>query len=340
MNVEFDPHGRVEIESTRYDTWRDKGLVTGISVELCTDKSAEAVITIVDEEFKWTDRHVSPSGMQQLKAVFWLGFGEKLGLPLFKGTLARCEHDGTIASFHFHDASTRMKQERKVRYHNKQSVLQILKKLAADNGLSFSGPEAGADTDIYDSLIQKGETDWAFARRIASRAGYVMWVSDENLFVQEAGNKGTSVAALKYHTHFEMLHGSSFSYKLPENKRGRSRRTSVHGRARDDRKLSGEEAAGARGTTHVIVNEDLPKHSMKEATRRAKGHSQKKREHAFEHEIRSLPDFRKRIGCRETITLEGLGAFYSGDYIVDSIRYEYAPGALTQEMRVFRDIKT
>ena len=338
----FETQGKTEINKRRYDSWRDGQLLAQVAIELTTDQASEATIVVLDEDFRFTDRHLTETGMRRLMIRLWLGFGEDLGPSLFKGMLARTESDGRKATFVFHDLSTQLKQEKKTRYHNRTTTLQLLKKLALENKEigNFSGPDTAVDEEVYDSLIQAEETDWEFARRIARRDGWVIWVQDDTLFCQEAATYENPMADLVWKRDAHLLHGSRLTYKLPENRRGKPKAVEVRGRGRGGGRLSGHSDESPRGQSQIEIKRDLPKHSLKAARRRAHAHKTLQREHSFEHTIRLLPSYQgRRIQVRQTIRLTGAGLFYSDRYIVDAIRYEYRPGSLTTDLSIYKDIE-
>lgn len=332
----------VEIDGYRYDSWEKDGLITEATVELTSDKSGEATIAMLDPKFAFTDRHLAPDGLRRAQGRFWMGFGseQQMGEPLFKGQLARTEYGDDIATFRFHDKSSDMRKEKKARYHNRMTYLQILRKLATENGLQFVGPEGADEGEVFDSVMQDGKTDWEFARKIARKAGLKLYVRGDTLFAQEMNRTGEEVATLNYAEDFVILRGFGLAYKLPENRRGRPRRVEFRGRGRDEKRLTGAAEGGTRGTTGLVIKEDLPKHTARAANSRAKAIRESKREHAFEHHVTVLPSFGGRqILLGQTLKLMGLGEFYSGKYLVTEARYNFRPGELTLELMLGRDIK-
>ena len=247
--------------------------------------------------------------------------------------LARAEYDDQVSKFCFHDKSSEMRKEKKAVYHNRTTYLQILRKLATQNGLLFVGPDGPDEGEVFDSVMQDGKTDWEFARKIARRAG-------DTLFAKEANRTGAPVVTINYPTDFIMLRGFGLSYKLPENRHGRPRRVEVRGRGRNAARLSGEAEDGSRGNVELGIKEDLPKHTTKAAKHRAKARRESKREHAFEHHVSLLPAFQGgHIHVESTIMLTGLGEFYSGKYLVTETRNNFRAGSLTNELTLGRDIK-
>lgn len=337
----LSPHCIVEIENRRFDSRRGKDLIAS-SVDLTTDKSGEGSVQLYDPGFQIIDALLGGGAPFALKAQFRYGWKTDLGSPLFEGTLARVEWSDSITTFRFQDGSAKMKKEKKTRYFKKKTDLQILKKLAEDNGLKFSSKTRTKESQPIDSLMQAGKTDWETALKIAARSGLKLYVSGDTLFAVEAGTTllENPVAVLNFEKDFTLLRGFNLSYKLPDNKRSRSIKTQVRTRGTGDRQLKGEANLTASGdTVDIIIGQDLPKQTVEMAAALAKGKRDRKREYAFEHQLKLLSSFQKITSLRNTVTLAGMGKFFSGNYIVTQIRYDFRPGELTTEMTVGADLK-
>lgn len=332
----LSPHCIVEIEKRRFDSWRGEDLISS-SIELTMDKTGEATVDLFDPDFKIIDSYVGGS-VKPLQARFWYGWSVDLGKALFVGNLARIEWSDNIATFRFHDFSSKMKQVKKARYHKKKSDLKILQDLAEENGLKFLQPQNFVESEQFDNLMQSGKTDWEFALKVAMRAGLKLYVRGNTLFAVEAGKTGESISTMEFGKDFVLLRGFNLSYKFPENKKGRPSKTEVRGRAQNGKQLKGSAFTGSRGTTSIVVHEDLPKHTVSHATRQATGKTNRRREYAFEHQLKTIPSFRTIIDVRDTLTLGGMGKFFSGKYVATNIRYSFRAGELVSEMTVGRDM--
>jgi hypothetical protein len=331
------PHCIVNIEGRQFDSWRQDNVIISAAVELTTDKTGEGAVELFDPDFKIVDGFLG-GGVKPLAAQFYYGWENNLGSAVFLGSLARVEWGDKTTTLRFHDHSAKMKQQKKGRYFKKKTDLQILEKLATDNGLSFQKKGEVKDGQPLDSYMQPGKTDWEFALKIAERAGLRLYVRENTLFVVEAGKTGDASQTLIFEQDFELLRDFNLTYKLPDNKKGRPKRTEVRGRAKGGKRLKGSITTGPRGQDDVVVREDLPKHTVSLATRRATGKTNRRREYAFEHQLRTLHSFRKIIDVRTTLRLGGMGAFFSGEYVVTDIRYDFRPGQLISEITVGRDI--
>lgn len=334
--MELTPHCIVEIDGRRFDSWRDSNIISS-SIEQTTDKTGEGCIEFFDPDFKILDAFLG-NGVKSLLAKFWYGWKSDLGNSLFVGNLARVEWSDRTTTLRFHDYSAKMKQQTKVRYIKKKSDLEILRQLAQENGLKFSAPSNFLPSEPYDSIVQSGKTNWDFALKIAGRCGLRLYVRGDTLFAVEAGKTSESVSTIVFEKDFTLLRGFNLSYKLPENKRGRLGKTEVRGRKKGGKLLKGTSQTPS-GTEDIIVREDLPKQTVSLAERRAKGKANRRREYAFEHQLITLPSFRTILELRNTLTLAGMGKFFSGNYLVTDIRYDFRPGKLISEVTVGRDIK-
>lgn len=340
MSLPLVPHAIFELNGRRYDSHVNEGVLVSIRVELTTDKTSEATLVVCDPKFTFTDSHLTETGLRQTVIAIWLGYGNDMGAPVFRGKFASHEHDGQLATFRFHDLGAKMKQEKKTRYHNRKTDFGILRDVAAEHGLNFMLHGDAPDSEPHDSLIQRGVTDWAFARTIARRAGLRMWVDGSTLHAEEAGKTGRGGVTIRYLEDFLLIRPVSLSYRLPENRRGRPGAVGVRTRGAGGTQLEGRDGDGTRGNTHLGVKEDLTHHTQRAAERRARAKRAALREGAFEHRIRLLPAYRGlRVGLRGSVNLENVGRFYGGTYIAHEMVIDFRPGALVDELTLRRDIE-
>lgn len=344
MSTPFNPHCIIRLDNREYSAWREQALISRVTIDLTTEKSSEATLVVFDPKFEFTDRHLDAGGLRYLTAQIWLGFGalDTRGVADFKGRFVEHDHDGTMATFRFHDEGTRLKQGKKTRYHTRASDLQIMRKVADEHGLSLVIVGEVEDSEPHASLIQRGVTDYKFLRRIAERAGLRFWFEGDTMYVQGAGktDKINPLQTLTFRKDFTILTPLNLGYKQPENRRGRPSAHESRGRGRGGRRLSGTSEQSERGTEQIGVGEDLPHHTTKAAKRRAKAKKALKRENSFEHRIRLIATAAvSAMKLRGTINLSGVGKFYTGAYLVHEIHREFTPGNLTTELSLRGDIK-
>jgi phage protein D len=330
------PLAIVTVAGRRFDSWQEEGLIAA-SVELTTDKTGEGVVEIFDPEFKIID---SLGAKAPLPGSFTFGWKDMGEANIFNGQLARAEWSNDTTRLRFHDFSAKMKQEKKSRYHKKETVIQILTKLAADSGLGFElRVKDFTDSEPFDAVLQGARTDWQKALQIAHKAGLRLFVRNNTLFAVQAGTvkTGAHAGTLEFRKDIKLLRGFQLSYKVPENKKGKHKQTEYRGRREGGKRLTGDHKPAPIGTTDLVVGEDLLKHSVRWAKTRAKAKSDRRREFAFEHHLQTLAEFRRLIQLRDTVTLAGMGGFYSNEYVVTNIRYNFRAGQLISEITVGRD---
>jgi phage protein D len=338
MNGSYVGVVSVEIDGQRIDP----RVVTEVTIDLTTDKTSEGTVRLFDPKFVAVDRMVAGGGVKLAECRIWLGWSQSsLGEPVYTGLLNRLGWEESVAEFRFHDRSQTMKQKTKSRYHQKKSDLDVLKQLATDNGLKFSGPTGagGEDSEVFEVTSQVAETDWELARSIARKAGWKIYVHDDTLYVRVAGKTGASVTTLKYGTDFQILRGASLSYKLPENKRGRPSRVDVRTRGRSGTQLVGTDSTGDRGKEEQQIHAAIRKHTVTTAQRHAAGVTHRRREYAFENHLQIIPTFEPRLSLNDTITLAGIGQVFSNEYLITRLGYRFKSGALTCELEAGRDAK-
>lgn len=328
----------IDMGSVRYSSRNESSRLMTVTVDLTTDRTSEAEVVFADPNFEITDRHLDDTGLPRLTARIWLGYGEDLGEPHFKGVLAGHEHDGERAVFRFHDQGAKLKTDKKLRYHNGKSDFDIIRSIAGEYEMNFVVLEGAQDGEAHESLIQRGVNDWDFIRTIARRYGIRLWIEGDTIFAQGAGKHGTSAQVITYRKDFLLVRPVSLSYKLPENRRGRHQSVKFHVRGAGGQRVTGEDVSDERGRKHQSAGEDLPHHTRGEAARRARGKRLHVKESAFEHRIRLLDASASRFRLRSVITLAGCGDFYGGDYVIHALRKEWRRGALMDELTLRRDL--
>lgn len=230
--IRWDPHSQIEVGGARFDSWRDEAYFKGVSVSLSTDKASEAVWTVHDPGYKLLDRWVSDDGLFPLEVKVWLGLGPDLGGSVFEGLLAGATWEDDTTSFTFYDRGYLMRRRQEREYHRGLTDVQIIAKLAMQNGLAFEGPDKPLKLDKHKSAIQDAQTDWEFASERARDVGLVLYVRGNTLYAKEAArvNKAAPPALTISLADDErrLLDRTSLRYKAPENQRGRPGTVTVH----------------------------------------------------------------------------------------------------------------
>jgi len=340
--VKKNPHSIVVIGGRRFDSWRDKQIVKRVEVELATDMSSQATVTLFDPRFRILDSFTSGDGVPQLTCLFYMGFGKDLGPPVFKGLLARVEYGDAATTFLAYDMGLKMKQELKTEYHQGVNDLQILKKLATRNGLRFEGPDQVPALEKHPSLIHPGKNDWEHSMERKRAAGFVVFVRQDTLFCKRPAKISAPILTLRYRKDFEFvpaLFGFSLQYKLPENQQGRPRVVHQRGRKRGGRLLIGQSTTHPRGHHPVKIHRDPAEHTKLYLNTRAHARKELQREPSFNVRIKSiapLPGVRPDV--RNTIALENVGKLFSGPYLCDKVTHTHTPGELHTEYNLYRDL--
>ncbi|PYS88968.1 MAG: hypothetical protein DMF64_18870 [Acidobacteria bacterium] len=333
-------HAVVEVNGQNFDSWKDESLFAGVEVDLTTDEGSQAVWRVFDRDFQFLDKWLSGEGIAVLNARVWLGYGNNLGEPVFKGLLTRVERSGATSVFRFYDMGFKMRQAQKTEYHKGLDDVGIIAKLAKRNGLMFNGPNPPIKLDVHKSLLQDGQSDWEQAKERADEAGLVLFVRGDTLFAREAAKTGKPVLTLAYKKDFVLLNDFSLNFKVPENVEGRPKKVETRGRGRGGRRLKGKSDESARGTQQVEIKRDLAVKTKRHADRRAEAKKELQREHAFTLSVRMLSLFKgTRPDVRETVAMTDIGKLFSGNYLCDRVQHTLRPGELTTSLDLYRDIK-
>lgn len=339
MMTPLNPHAVVEFGDWKFSTWRDKSLVSEVGIELTTNQASEATVRLYDPHFEILDRYATADDVPSVGVRIWMGFGDELGEPVFKGLLARIERGAAATTFRAYDMSFRMMRTKRTEYH-KGSDLDVLAKLAQRNDLRFEPPDGNVQLEKHDSLTQDEQNDWEHAMERAREAGLVLFVRGDTLFAKEPAKFGTPKMTLAFRKDFVLHQDFSLTYKLPENSGGRPRTVETRGRGRRGRRLSGESTAGGRGVVQVEIKRDLAISSRSHARRRAHAKKELDREHAFTISLRTVPTLNTtRADVRDTIRLQEVGRLFSGDYLVDRVSHNLSAQGFTSAYELYRDAK-
>ena len=342
MTTPYDPHAIVEIGGTRYDSWLDAKLFEAVDVELATNEASEAEVRFFDPDPDYTiiNSITQADGVAQATVKVWLGFGEldAGAVPLFEGLLARVERDQHTTILRAYDNGFRMRKLQKTEHHNKVTYLGLIEKLAKRNGLGFEGPENPPAQERH-SIKQEAKTDWALAMECAGEIGVVLFVRGNTLYAKTAAKTGEPLIKLHFREDFLLLDDFRLNCRVPENVEGRPAKVQVRARGRRGRRLKGDSAVSPRGHERVEIKNDLHTRSGRSAASRATARKELQREHAFTAELSILPAYQgPRVDVRKTVALAVLPKLFNGAWIVDRVVHRFAPGELTQQVSLFRDI--
>lgn len=348
-NLPSNPHAIIEIERPGvtdgqglivYDSWEQQRLFEKLSVELVTNETSEARFSFFDPNFRLIDSFCGSDAIPQATVRVYLGYGQNLGEPVFKGLLAQVEREQKATTFIAFDMGFKMKLIKKAGYKNKKDDLVILRELAKKNGLKFEGPEKPLNLEPHRAMMQDEQTDWEHAMERAREAGLVLFVRQDTMFAKYPAKIGTPVLTLKNKKDFNLQPGFNFIYRTPENQDARPKQVKVRGRGKGGKRLEGKSDVSNRGRESVILKRDVAGRATKsKLSRRAQAQKELDREHAFEGQIQiAFPPNGERLDVRETVEIDDVGKLFSGKYICDSVAYDFSPGNLNLMLDLYRDI--
>lgn len=332
------PHAIVEVNAERWDSFEHKQLFMQTRVELTTNEASEATWQVFDPKFTFIDKFSKAEGVQMLPVRVWMGFGQNMGEPVFKGLLARVERGSETTTFRAYDMGLKMRLKKRTQYHSRATDMQIIKKLAERNGLKFEGPSQQFGARV-NATTQDARTDWEHAAELAEDAGLVLYVRGDTLFAKEPAKVGEPMLSLRYRKDFSLLHNFGLAYRLPENVEGR-KETEVRGRGRGGKRLSGRSSTHSRGHEAVEIKRDFKGAARSVAERRARAKKECEREHAFTATIQAVPALNEvRPDVRDTLQLKEVGKLFSGLYLCDRLTHTLGSSDFSTSYELYRDAK-
>lgn len=353
----MNPHAIFEIDGFRWDSFRHPSLFQSVTADLATGESAMATWQCFDPKFLVLDQYAGVAeGTSSLPVIrVWLGYGDDMGEPVFKGLLARIERGDASTTFRAYDMSYRMRQEQRAKVSHKGEALEIIRKVVEQNRLEFQGPAKPLKLEPHKAFAQTEQTDWQYVSEVAHEDGLLLWTRDDTVFANYPAQVGEPKLTLTYKKDFTILRNFNLAFKVPENVAGRPKGVEVRGRSRGGKRLSGKSDEGHRGHQVLTLKQDLPTHSKQRVTARAQAQKNLDKEHAFTISISALfaesPEFRPDV--RDTIALRGLGKLFSAappdgaktdaekknGYLADRVTHEFSPGKLSTSFELYRDVK-
>ena len=341
----MNPHAIVEIDGFQWDSWKHPNLFSRVTVELTTSMASQADWECFDPDFLIINKYSTADGVAMSTVRVWLGFGDDLGEPVFKGLLTRVHRGPATSTFIAYDMGFKMRIERKAGYH-KGTELQIIEKLVKRNGLLFQGPSKPLKLEAHTAMMQDAQTDWEHISELAHNVGLVLWVRGDTVFADYPAKVGVPKTTLKNREDFDLRNDFDLQFRVPENRGGRAKVVEVRGRGRGGKRLTGLSDQSDRGHTELQIKKDLPRHTKAYAALRAQAQRELEREHAFTLYVRSTPFLPNvRVDVRDTIAIENVGDLFSADgpkgknagYIADKVVHELAPGRFTTSYDLYRD---
>ncbi len=342
--------------SVRYDSWETPGLIKSVDVELVMDETSRARMKFFDPDFTLIDAF---SGYTDKVTVsIYFGHDEDLGLPIFEGILTEIGRDRGLTSFTVSDLAFVMKLWKRTGYKNKKDDLAIVRDLVTRNltpeggKLQFSPPPSPKNLELHDAMTQDAQTDWEHITERLREAGLHYYVRFDTVYARYPAGYGAPVLTLRPEKQEDLLDGWGFTFHTLAGRDGRP--TVVAHRRRGVAGKRAEGKAGQASTTaiaatesgtdplysHLTVKKDMPRPSKSKLTARAIAQRELEREHAFDgsYETVLTPGF-VRADVLETVRVEGVGRLQSGDYIIEAVKYHFAPGELSRRIELYRDVQ-
>lgn len=348
LELPKNPHAIIEISRPDktdgealaiWDSWQQPQLFKNVSVELPTNESAEARWEFFDPQFRLIDSFAGGGGIPMATVRVFLGYGQDLGEPVFKGLLAQIERGDSATTFIAFDMGFKMKLIKKAGYKNKKDDMAILKELATRHGLKFEGPEVSLKLEPNNTTMQDEQTDWEHAMERARDAGLVLFVRQDTLFAKYPATVGNAILTFENRKDFLLRNDFDFIYRTPENQDGRPRIVKVRRRGRGGKRIEGESDSSSRGRENVVLKRDGSGKTKSKLTKRAQAQKELDREHAFEaHFSCAFPPGGELLDVRNTVAVNGVGKLFSGKYICDTVNYRYAPGEMSVDLNLYRDV--
>jgi phage protein D len=271
-----------------------------------------------------------------------LDFGKTLevlvsGSSLFKGRVTALEGGFPDASPPMltvlaEDRLQDLRMTRRTRTFEDASDADVFEQLAGDHGLT---PKIDASGPTHKVLAQVAESDLAFMRSRARAIGVELWLSDTTLNVAPRASRA-GAPALTYAYGREL-----YEFTVVADLADQRTKTTVSGwdvagktaiaESADDGDLGGETAGGDSGA--AILGSALAERTesvvaaVPLTTAEANAHVQA----LFRRRARRFvtgrgvaqTDARLRVGS--TLTLQGLGALFEGDYYVSEVEHVFDP---------------
>ncbi|HEV7701367.1 MAG TPA: hypothetical protein VGO43_14140 [Pyrinomonadaceae bacterium] len=348
-----NPHAIVEIQrpgfaasdgqsQVIYDSWVHKRLFEKVEIDLVTNETSQATWGFFDPNYKLIDAFAGNSPVPMSTVRIYMGYGEELGEPLFKGLLASVEREQKTTTFTAFDMGFKMKLEKKAGYKAKADDIGIIKALAERNGLKFEGPEKPLQLEPHRSMMQDEQTDWDHVMERAHDAGLVIFVRQDTLFAKYPAKVTKPVMTLhgRPQTDTVLKSGWNFEFHTPESQEGKAKSVKHRGRGKGGKRIEGESDIASRGHQMVVLKKDAPgEHTKAKLSKRAQAQKDLEREHAFEgHAGILFPTDGERLDVRNTVMMTQIGKLFSGKYICDRVTYNFGPARLEVDLELYRDI--
>lgn len=215
----------VLLEGTELDPTIQR-LVKGVSITFRERKADTGTLTLSDPDGFLVDSNAFAKGREMAFSMGWTDELEFRGPYVIKSYEPDLPEDGEPKLVvKFQDKSHKMNKKQKRRRFDSLSAVQLLKKLAQENGLGYDleSIEGLRFTDDF-PLIQANITDAALIQRLATRYGYVWGVEGNTLYFRRPADLATlnqqgEVRVLSYRTNDRSLMSFKPQIKFTSNRK-------------------------------------------------------------------------------------------------------------------------
>ena len=337
------PHGIIVIDGVKYDSWAMGANTMGLEIDQTTGDASQALWKVFDPDHKIINGYTDKQKLINISTVeIWLGFGEDLGEPWFKGKPASVEYGQQTTAFRFYDMSYPMRGVQKNETHKNIDPIALMRKLAERNKMNFEGPIPAIEPALekFRALKQEAKTDWDLMRELADDVGLQLFTLNDTLYAKEAAKVGTPVITLVHRKDFHLLRDFSCRVKLPDNIEGRHAQVDARTRGAGGKRITGKSKSHRLGSSTTMLKRDMKIKTKRTAERRANAIKALQRDHAFDNTFSALPTWRGRHpNVRDTIGAYGLPDIFSGEYLIDRVSQALRAGAMQTRFDVYRDIE-
>lgn len=364
MTIPGNPHAIVTIDrpgfadgqsSVRWDSWETQRLIERIDVELVTDSSSKATISVFDSNYRVIDAFSDPTSSTIVHV--YLGYGPDLGQPVFKGILGEINRTAKGTRFTCFDMAFVMKLEKRAGYRNKKDDLAIIRDLVTGKdeqgkkkyNLAFDAPQ-NPKTLEHNAMMQAEQTDWEHMMERAQDAGLHIFVRHDTVFARYPNDfTSTPVMTIRPSEDKTVLEGWEFRYDTPIDRDAKAKVVVHRARGKGGKRIEGQSgvSTNAKGV-QLVLKRDMANPSKSKLTKRAQAQKDLEREDTFKGDIETLfPVSGRRPDVLDTVRIEGIGKLLSAGgsdkpkngYIVGGVNYHFAPGELTMALDLYRDVE-
>ncbi|MDX1616478.1 MAG: VgrG-related protein [Candidatus Promineifilaceae bacterium] len=235
-----------------------------------------------------------------------------------------------------YDKMHRLHREKRNATYENVTDSDLASQVAGRHGLSA---ESDSTSITYDHVYQHNQTDMEFIQERARRIGFFVFVDDATMYFKKAdanlGSAGTLTwgvnmmsfrPRLRLNDEIEEVEVTGWDRVAKSPISGTKQANTGSGMEPTASAIGSKSNASSVGNGKVIVADD-PVRSVQEAEALALGRMLEHKGGLLEAEGKTHDVVTLQPGL--TVTIEGVGAQYGGDYRLTQVTYEWTPGNLT-----------